>query len=157
MLEGKIVEPWQDHTGWSVAPLVGWCLAMVRDENGQISFVQIKSGANFLASVLVVVGALSTGIALATGGIKFGNTTAVEELTNKVNTVQRTVDEMKNSLNLMPRPSDYAGQQLHLDHLDTSVTTLTERVARDENGAAVVKDRVDRLWDGTQAPIRNPR
>lgn len=77
--------------------------------------------------------------------------------TAQFNETKVAQERIMNRLDAMPRPSDYAEQQQHLARIDQTFNAIGDRFTRDEISAAETATKVQRLIDGSAAPLRIPR
>jgi|SRR5579859_1635194 len=109
------------------------------------------------ASLFILVGGTYAAFQAITGGFRPALQVDVDTLSQGVIRVQQDVTAIKTVIDKMPRPSDYLTQQQHLERLDTRADAIGDRLTQDEIKAADVAARVNRLENGTNTAVRNPR
>lgn len=108
-----------------------------------------------------LAGILILGIAADIANRYFGNwadsrVTAgqVEALTDKVSTLSASMTGLTATISLMPRPTDYAEQQKHLERIDQTFGAVGDRFNRDELATSDIAGRVTAL---ERPAYRNPK
>lgn len=81
----------------------------------------------------------------------------VTVLTSQFRDLSMALADVSRKLGDMPRPSDYTDIQSHLSRVDNAFGAVGDRFNRDEVSAAETATKVQRLLDGSSAPLRNPR
>lgn len=81
----------------------------------------------------------------------------VTVLTSQMRDLSTAVADVSHKLSDMPRPSDYQDIQSHLSRVDNAFGAVGDRFNRDEVSAAETATKVQRLMDGSSAPLRTPR
>jgi hypothetical protein len=99
---------------------------------------QILKTLQIIASVFVIITGLAGGLIWLTGGFRPQNQVAADELTSKVNSIQRAVDAIQMQLSTMPRPTDFSSQDAHLARIDQEIGVFSDRLTHDEIAAAAL-------------------
>lgn len=123
-----------------------------------------REGAQALAAVVTIVLALIAGFVWFTGGFRPESQVQIARLTDQVAQLSSAITDLTHKVEQMPRASDYAIHETHLQQLDKEFGGLADRVHDDELNARDVSQQIklqaqqiQRLNDGTDARTRQPR